>query len=442
MVEISRREFLRLGGLAATSLVFAGLGSRQASATMLSAKAADKFVDSIGVMTHQSYFDSAYGNYRAVSDNLVALGVRHARDSATLSSDADHNRKVYDRFKGLAERGVRYNLIVDPRSLGLANIDRAKMDSIIALSGGALEAVEGPNEFDLSGDTGWAERLRSYQRSLYQSVKASSKPVPVLAPSLVSPGSYDKLGDMSAYCDFGNTHPYPGGRNPGTGGWGDGGYGSLSWNAANARKVCGIKPIIATETGFNNVPGPLGTNSNTGVPEDVSGKYIPRLFLHYYDTGLPRTYAYEMVDLRADPSRSRWDTHWGLLRSDYSQKPAYVALRNLIRLLSDPGPTFAPGSLDYSLSGNLTNVRQMLFQKRDGCFYLVLWQEVLGYNVDKNSYISVAPRPVTLKLSTPISEAVVYEPNRQATPLRSYTRPVELVLQVPDRVVVIKLAPK
>jgi hypothetical protein len=349
---------------------------------------------------------------------------------------------VYNRFKGLANRGVRYNLIVDPRSLGLANIDRAKMDSIIAHSGGALEAVEGPNEFDLSGGTDWADRLRAYQRSLYQSVKASSKPVPVLAPSLTHATSYDKLGDMSAYCDFGNTHPYPGGRNPGTSGWGDGGYGSLSWNVANARKVCATKPIIATETGYHNVPGPLGTNSNTGVPEDVSGKYIPRLFLHYYDMGLPRAYAYEMVDLMGDPSRSAAEKHWGLLRSDYSAKPAYVALKRLIGLLSDPGPSFAPGSLDYSLSGDLTNVRQMLFQKRDGRFYLVLWQELLGYDVDKDTYIPVARRPVTLKLSTRISRAAIYEPNRQQTPLRSRLNPTELRLRVPDQVVVVRLTPK
>jgi hypothetical protein len=428
--------------MTAASLVFAGLGSRQASATMQQAKMADKFVDSIGVMTHQSYFNSAYGNYQAVSDKLVALGVRHARDSAVLSSDANYNRRVYNRFKGLANRGVRYNLIVDPRSLGLANIDRAKMNSIIAHSGGALEAVEGPNEFDLSGGTDWADRLRAYQRSLYQSVKASSKPVPVLAPSLMHATSYDKLGDMSAYCDFGNTHPYPGGRNPGTSGYGSGSYGSLSWNTANTRKVCATKPIIATETGYHNLPGSLGTNSNTGVPEDVSGKYIPRLFLHYYNMGLPRAYAYEMVDLMGDPSRSAAEKHWGLLRSDYTAKPAYVALKRLIGLLSDPGPSFAPGSLDYSLSGDLTNVRQMLFQKRDGRFYLVLWQEVLGYDVDKDTYISVAPRPVTVKLSRPISEAAVYEPNRQATPLHSHLNPTELLLQVPDQVVVVKLTPK
>jgi hypothetical protein len=67
---------------------------------------------------------------------------------------------------------------------------------------------------------------------------------------------------------------------------------------------------------------------------------------------------------------------------------------------------------------------------------------VLGYDVDKDTYISVAPRCVTLKLSTPISEAAVYEPNRQATPLRSYSMPTELLLQVPDRVVVVKLTPK
>jgi hypothetical protein len=441
-VEISRSEFLRLGGMAAASVVFAMVGPRQACAAVQRAKAADQFVNSIGVMTHQSYFNSAYGNFQAVSDKLVALGVRHARDSAVLSTDADYNRKVYDRFKGLANRGVRYTLIVDPRSLGLADIDSAKINAIVAHSGGALEAVEGPNEFDLSGRADWADRLRAYQRSLYQSVKASSSPVPVLAPSLAYATNYDQLGDMSAYCDFGNTHPYPGGRNPGTSGWGSGGYGSLSWNIANARKVCGTKPIIATETGYHNVPGPLGAYSNTGVPEDVSGKYIPRLFLHYYDMGLPRVYAYEMVDLMGDPSKSDWQKHWGLLRSDYSAKPAYVALKRLIGLLSDPGPSFVPGSLDYSLSGDLTNVRQMLFQKRDGRFYLVLWQEVLGYNVDTDTYISVAPRPVTLRLSTPIFKAAVYEPNRQKTPLRSYSMPTELLLQVSDRIAVVRLTPK
>jgi hypothetical protein len=438
MVEVSRREFLRLGSLTAASLAVTGLGSRQACATMQPAKVADEFVDSIGVMTHQSYFDSAYGNYHAISDKLVALGVRHARDSALLSSNADYNRKVYDRFKRLADRGVRFNLIVDPRSPGLANIDRSKMNSIIAHSGGALETVEGPNELDLRRGTDWADRLRSYQRSLYESVKASSKPVPVLAPCLIKPSSYDTLGDMSAYCDFGNTHPYPGGRSPGTSGWGSGGYGSFSWNAAHARKVCGTKPLIATETGYNNLPG----LRYTGVPEDVAGKYVPRLFLYYYNMGLPRTYQYEMVNLSNDPRRRDKKKHWGLLRSDYSVKPAYVALKNLIGLLSDPGPTFAPGSLDYSLSGDLTNVWQMLFQKRDGRFYLILWQEVLGYDVNKDTYISVVPTPVTLKLSTPISGAAVYEPNRQATPLRSYSMPTELLLQVPDRVVVVKLTPK
>jgi hypothetical protein len=84
MVEVSRREFLRLGSLTAASLAVTGLGSRQACATMQPAKVADEFVDSIGVMTHQSYFDSAYGNHQAISDKLVALGA--SRDWPTVAS--------------------------------------------------------------------------------------------------------------------------------------------------------------------------------------------------------------------------------------------------------------------------------------------------------------------------------------------------------------------
>ncbi len=74
--------------------------------------------------------------------------------------------------------------------------------------------------------------------------------------------------------------------------------------------------------------------------------------------------------------------NFGLLRNDGSEKPAYKALKNLLNLLKDPGSSFTPGSLDYVLGGDTENVRHTLLQKADGKFYLILWQEVSGYNVD------------------------------------------------------------
>jgi hypothetical protein len=171
------------------------------------------------------------------------------------------------------------------------------------------------------------------------------------------------------------------------------------------------------------------------------GKYIPRLFFEYFNRGIERTYLYEFIDSYPNPQRDERDLHFGLLRNDGTEKPAYVALKNLIDLLEDPGPDFETGSLDYSLSGNTADVHRTLLQKRDGRFYLVLWQEVSSYDLEAKRDISVVDRKVTLTLDRSISEAVIYRPNRSATPLEQHSSPRRLTLDVPDELLVVELTP-
>lgn len=409
------------------------------------AKSAESFVNSVGVNTHLNYFDSAYNNYPLIKDKLSTLGVRHIRDAAHLTDDPDYNRIVYDRYKDLnAELGVRANLLVDLRSENLDTIDSSKIARVADMAGSALESFEGTNEYDLSDDPDWANVLYNHQRDLYRAVKDndSTANVPVLGPSIVYADSASRVGDLNAYFDYGNMHPYPGGDNPGSQ--------VLDNNIEDSRPINGDKPFIPTETGYHNAVD--STSGHVGVPEAVSGKYIPRLFLDHFARGIPRTYSYELIDLfprdrdgdgvdDRDP-----ENNFGLLRNDGSEKPAYMALENLLGLLSEPpakpgDAPFVPGALGYSLSGDTQDVRQVLLQKRDGRFYLVLWQEVSGYDPDAKSVIPILDKEVTLTFDRSIEQATTYLPNISATPVEQHSEPGQLTLDVPDHPLVVEITP-
>jgi len=228
-------------------------------------------------------------------------------------------------------------------------------------------------------------------------------------------------------------HNYYSGRNPGTGGWGDNGYGSITWNVQLAQKLFGDKAVISTETGYHNT---LNT-TDIGVPEDVAGKYIPRLCLEQFNYGIPGTFLYELIDVYNDANDPQ--KNFGLLRNDGSEKPAFIALKNLISLLKDPGSDFTLGALNYRLSGNMTNVHHTLLQKHDGTFYLILWQEVSGFDVNSTSNINVANQQVKLTLLQPIQSAVIYLPNNSINPLEQDSNPNQINLNVADYPLVVEL---
>lgn len=124
------------------------------------------------------------------------------------------------------------------------------------------------------------------------------------------------------------------------------------------------------------------------------------------------------------------------MRNDFSPKPAYTALRNTIALLEDPGPTFEPGSLDYALIGDTTNVHRTLLQKRDGTFYLVLWQEVASDGASP-----VAERPLTVDPAMPVGKVTVYRPNFSSAPVNAYAAPDKVNVSVPDYPVILEIEP-
>jgi hypothetical protein len=152
---------------------------------------------------------------------------------------------------------------------------------------------------------------------------------PIQGPSLTQAGSFLKVSSTAGSFDVANLHNYFGGRNPGIAGWGAGGYGSLSWNLVLTSGAFAGKPVTTTETGYVN-----DTTNAQAVPEQVSGKYLPRIFLEHWLAGIKRTYIYELVDLGAGMN----DNGYGLLHSNFTPKPGFTAIKNVLGLLGGPWP--------------------------------------------------------------------------------------------------------
>ncbi len=417
-------------GVAIILLLLISANSAQSATSR--ARMADDFVDTIGINTHLRFLDTAYSErYPLVRDKLTALGVRHIRDGAFVSSQSSMNDLVYGRYRELAGYGIRSNLVVDPRVMGPVNAD--KIAQVREMAGPSLESFEGPNEYNLSGRTTWAQDLTTYQENLYGAVKGnlSTSDTPVLAPALGRPYP-DKKPDLRAYADYANMHSYPGGDKPSV-------WGLDHYIIPAAREVGGTKPLMATESGYHTAANWTGVHPK--VSEKAMGKYMPRLMFEYFNRGIRKTYAYELIDPGPDPNGLGREKNFGLLRNDGTEKPAYRSLKNTISLLEDPGPRFETGSLGYSLGGDLANVHRTLLQKRDGSFYLVLWQETSSYDLQAKRDTSVPANKVNLTLDRPVSRATAYLPVNSTTPVKQYASLRQMTLYVSDTPLIVKLTP-
>jgi hypothetical protein len=387
------------------------------------AVSADAFVDSVGVNVHLHFGDTPYGDFASVENSLKSLGVRHIRDGLIDTTWTPY----YERLNTLGRLGIKSTLITSPNQsdLVIAGYPRRVPQS--------FEAYEAPNEYDQSRDPDWATTLNTFVARLYRVAK--SDPVtsgfPIVGPSLTRPESFSKVAVSSTFFDFANMHNYLGGRNPGTSGWGNGGYGSIDWNLNLTKRTWTAKPVIATENGYLT-----DVSKASGIPEDVAGKYVPRLFLEQWMHGIRRTYLYELVDIgNRSPEGS-----FGLLHSDFSPKPSYRAMQSLLRLLADPGPAFPTSGLDFELSGNLASVHHLLLEKRNGTFYLAIWIEQPSYDVDAKKELAVPEQRILVQTKPPARISVYHldeNGTMQSAPLGSAE-----TVNVDDRITLLQISPQ
>jgi len=372
---------------------------------------ADSFVDSIGVNTHWGYPNVYTNNYTGLKAKLAESGIRYVRDRT--------HQAIYTRAKDLYDSlGIKTNLVTGryrpgewPAPLDSTQIDD-ELNEIKNQSLAFTVSLEGPNEYDLSHgpDTDWVGNIKNYTTVLYTKAKADEvlRHLPVIGPSLTTLEAYEAVGNADPYIDYGNQHLYQWVFWPGFDGLDKNGSRSITWylDELARRQSPSGKRVQGTEAGYTNYV------QTGGVSEEADGKYMARIFAEFFRRGIYRTYKYELVN----QNLTGREGVFGLLRNDLSEKPSFRAVKNLITILSDKGPNFEPGTLNYALNGSMDNVRQILFQKRNGDFYLMTWLEVSSW--DAHAKVDLYPPSqqvvLTLQDSKKISGAILYAFNNSA----------------------------
>jgi len=372
---------------AALALVLACVVESLPRAEVSTPPFADRFADSVGVNVHMHYAGTLYTNFELVRARFAELGVRHLRDG--LYDNGTTWQEYYDRHNALGAMGIKGLFTVAAPS-----VPEETLRNFPSRTSSSFEAYEATNEYDLTGGAAWPSLLR---QSLVQLHALREQPslskFPLYGPALsMSAAAFAALGNVSAYYDVANLHYYMAGRHPGTPGWGDGGYGSIDWNLAFARRYAPGKTIVTTETGYYDDPA-IGDSA----PPAIVGRYMPRLLLEQFRKGVTRSYIYELID---DPTPGvAGRSGFGLIGADGSSKPAFRAVAGLIRVFSDRGADVTRQSFTYTLEGGDTNVRQLAFQKRDGTLLLAVWIEAAGFDVGNRQMIAVPPQ--TVRISAP-----------------------------------------
>lgn len=371
------------------------------------------FTNSIGVVTHLSYTDTLYyTDFPAIAQELQTLGVHHIRDGYYPWAQSS---PIVQAHRQLAGMGIQCTYVIPYQPLSSQAQTLGMIAQVTSFSHevGDMEAVEPPNECDVSGAcNGYGapavKNVVNFLPVVYDSGFLLN--LPYLGPSFVLQESYPTAGNLRAKMSVNNLHVYFGGRNPGSAGWGNvdaqgNSYGSFNWwlDQAAIDSPGGSSEI--TETGYLAFPS---TSTPYTVPESVEASYTPRTLLLAYEHGFKRTFLYELLDEVSSPG-------YGLLRADMSPRPAFTAVQNLIALLSDSTTAFTPKPLSYALTGVDSTLNQVLLEKRDGSYWLVLWLEKSSWNADTATPVAVAPEQATLTLSSAYSAEQIYQFNTQGT---------------------------
>lgn len=389
--------------------------------------AADQLVESVGVNLHLHHDDTLYrDNFPLIKSRLLELGVRRVRDGLVDTEWVDY----YRRHSELGAAGIRGTFIVTP---GMPDAVLQNYPSRVAP---AFEAYEAPNEYDWSGNSAWVTTLRAtlVQLRALKLIPALAG-YPVIGPALTSPAAYAALGDVSPFIDAGNMHNYFAGRHPGTSGWGADGYGSIDWNLGTVRPFIGGKPVISTETGWWDDPA-----VRDFAPPDIVGRYMPRMLLEQFRKGIARTYVYELVDYPKGGAQL-W-SGYGLLTRDGARKPAYFAMSGLLTLLADPGPAFSVHPISYTVDGAGADVRHMMFQKRDGRYFLAIWIERSGWDVNARQRLAVPTQTVTVTVPPSVRASHAHVWQQDGRVLRTTMAATNAFsFTISDRLSIIELTP-
>lgn len=413
--------------------------------------AATEFLNSMGVCTSVSRRGE---NLQETIESIKYTGLRWVR--VGYEDDAP----VEDFIKLYKETGARtsYGLLS-----GGNDIDRLISESKQLAKAGALLAIEGanePNNWGMTykgefggGDKSWLPVAKMHS-DLYNTVKNDPelKGYPVWATTetgaqtentglqflTIPEGANTLMPAGTTYADFANCHNYivhlswPGlhdnqtwlSASPGKDCPVDGLYGNFgeTW----MKKFQGyteadleILPRVTTETGY-------AVNEKDGVTEEIQARLYLNLYLSQFKRGWKHTAIYLLKGRANEPEHEAY----AFYKLDNSPKQVTHYMHNLTTILADNQYVKNPGKFDYSIPYQPDTTHDLLLQKSNGDFYLILWGEKFG---------SKQPDQVTVKMGRVSKEVNIYDPTLGADIIKKMEDISSVELTLTDHPVILEI---
>lgn len=424
-----------------------------AAAEPVRARPASEFLGSVGIVTtfpdRGQPLEKTIDMVRYCGFRWVRGGIEGVTENGptTIQTYLDLHRETGVRFSwGLVSGGT--------------DVDRLLRTGRVLADAGALFAFEGNNEPNNWGVTYEGEKggggapswvaVAKLQRELYRRVKSD----PALAKYPVwsiseSGGQTDNVGlqfleipagagtlmpDGTKYADSVNVHNYT--YHPGSPGVED----NKTWNAADPTSACKVDGLFGNHgrtwarqfAGYSEaelrtlprVTTETGTTIGGDVTEEIQGLNLLSTYLDQFARGWSHTAVYLLRD-RTDEAGNQ---SFGFFHADYTPRKGAVYLHNLTTILADDGPPSAPARLQYTLRPRPATVHDLLLQKRDGTFFLVVWNERL-HGSDE----------ITLRLEKPVTGITIFDPTIGTDPITSPAETDSLKLSLSDHPLVIAI---
>ena len=408
------------------------------SLTGVVALSSNTFLSSLGVNTH---VDQGY-NADSYVGPLRYLGIRNIRDG---------QRNISRCIMLHRQTGILVDL-VGSDVIGLINTARILAET------GALLSVEGPNEpnnFPITykgrqggGTTSSWMPVAELQMDLYSAVKndPTLKQYPVFHVSeagaetdnvglqflTIPAGAGALFADGTQYADYANPHNYVSGTangyvdnqawwaaDPTLNSHWDGLY--VEYGRTWKRHFEGYSnsqlqalPRVTTETGWDTSANPGG--------ERIQGTILVNTYLAQFKRGWRYTFIYELGDNEGGSG------HQGLYHEDWTPKLSATYIHNLTSILVDDLSNPNLGKLDYSIANAPATVHDLLLQKGNGVFELVVWgEQVSGSN---NVIVNFGRTHASVK---------IYDITAGTVPIQALTNVTSVPLTLSDHAVVVEL---
>jgi hypothetical protein len=434
------------------SAAITGPPAAQAAGTT-AAKAGD-FLNSIGVCTH---ITQGKDDPTRVAECLAYAGIHAIRD------DGSRNPKTLDSYISV-HKASGAKVVLLPIN---GNIVASLQEYETLAAAGALLAAEGPNEpnnwhVSYQGATSSKETsmpVALFQRDLYAAVKTDPKLAGIMVfhsseaggsqPDncglqflTIPSGAGTLMPDGTKYADYANTHNYVCGHglkgltedniawkaeDPTLKGEWDGlyvEYGHTWWSKGfdgYTKVQLETLPRVTTETGWSTRAG--GGGHSSAISEEEQGKLFLNLYLDAFKRGWSYTFIYMLHDHPGDGYR-------GLVHTNYSPKPSATFLHNLTTILADKPASFTPGEVNYTIPNQPATVHDLLLQKSNGTFELVVWgEQVKGTN------------NVVVNLGSVCANVNLYDPTAGTTAIQTVSSLASVPVTLSDHPLIIEFQP-